>query len=91
MACVNPLQTMAPVGTATVAKAADKDAKYVEFSGAGHMDFTDLPLFSPFLGAMLGHGDIDSEECMTKVNSIVLNWFDYYLKNEGSLDIQARY
>ena len=30
MACVNPLQTMAPVGTATVAKAADKDAKYVE-------------------------------------------------------------
>ncbi len=68
-----------------------KDAKYVEFSGAGHMDFTDLPLFSPFLGAMLGHGDIDSEECMTKVNSIVLNWFDYYLKNEGSLDIQARY
>ena len=55
------------------------------------MDFTDLPLISPFIGSMLGHGDVDSEKCMTTVNGIVLNWFDYYLKNEGKLDIQAKY
>ena len=55
------------------------------------MDFTDLPLISPFLASILGSGDIDHEEMMNKVNGIVLNWFDYYLKNEGTLDIQAKY
>ena len=61
------------------------------FENAGHMDFTDLPMFSPFLGGLLGSGDVDNEAFMNTVNSIVLNWFDYYLKGEGTLDIQARY
>lgn len=68
-----------------------KGGKLVEIPGAGHMDFTDLPLFSPFLGSMLGHGEVDSEKCMTEVNSAALNWFDYYLKGEGALNIMARY
>ena len=68
-----------------------KEGKTVTFSNVEHMDFTDLPLISPFIGSMLGHGDVDSEKCMTTVNGIVLNWFDYYLKNEGKLDIQAKY
>ena len=67
------------------------DCKAVVFEKAEHMDFTDLPMFSPFLGSMLGHGDVDSEEMMTKVNSVVLDWFNYYLKGEGVLDIQAQY
>lgn len=68
-----------------------KDAKTVMFSDAGHMDFTDLPLISPFLGSMLGSGTRDNAEMMNTVNSIILNWFDYYLKGEGALDIKAQY
>ena len=68
-----------------------KDGRIVSFKNARHMDFTDLPLFSPFLGSMLGHGDVDSEKMMTTVNGIVLDWFNYYLKGEGVLDIKAQY
>lgn len=68
-----------------------KDGRTVVFKNAGHMDFTDLPMFSPFLGSMLGSGDVDNEEFMYTVNGIVLNWFDYYLKGEGSLYIEATY
>ena len=67
------------------------DCKTVVFEKAEHMDFTDLPMFWPFLGSMLGHGDVDSEKMMTDVNGVVLDWFNYYLKGEGVLDIQAQY
>ena len=49
------------------------------FSGVGHMDFTDLPLISPFISRMIGGSDIDSEKMMNTVNGIVLDWFNYYL------------
>ena len=68
-----------------------KDGKVSVFANAGHMDFTDLPLISPVLASMLGKGEVDSEEFVTQMNAIILNWFDYYLKNEGTLDIQAKY
>lgn len=68
-----------------------KDGKLVIFKNTGHMDFTDLPLISPTLGNMLGSGDVDNAEFMKLINGIVLNWFDYYLKGEGKLDIQAMY
>jgi hypothetical protein len=55
------------------------------------MDFTDLPLISPFHASMLGRGDVNHDETLGTTNSIVLNWFDYYLKNEGTLDIKAQY
>ena len=68
-----------------------KVSKTVVFKDVEHMDFTDLPLISPFLASMLGSGDVDHEETLGTINSIVLNWFDYYLKNEGTLDIKAQY
>lgn len=68
-----------------------ENAKSVVFQNAGHMNFTDLPMFSPFLSSMLGTGEVDSEEFMYTVNSVVLNWFDYYLKGEGALNIKATY
>lgn len=68
-----------------------KDGKVSVFANAGHMDFTDLPLISPVLASMLGKGEVDSEEFVTQMNAIILNWFDYYLKSEGTLDIQAKY
>ncbi len=48
-----------------------------------HMDFTDLPLLSPFIGKMLGSGERDKKELMTIAGSVlviflllyVLAWF----------------
>ena len=56
-----------------------------------HMDFTDLPLFSPFLGGMLGSGTRDTAETMTLVNSLVLSFFDAHLKGEGAFTVQELY
>ena len=50
------------------------------FEDAGHLNFTDLPLFSPTLAKMLGIGTIDSRKCIEKTNSIILAFFDCYLK-----------
>ena len=62
------------------------DYREVIFNGAGHLNFTDLPLIAPPLAAMLGVGDVDAAECLENVNEVVLTYFDYYLKGEGSLD-----
>ena len=56
-----------------------------------HMDFTDLPLLSPFLGKMLGSGERSTEEIMTIVNSLVLSFFNCYLKGEGVFTAQELY
>ena len=56
-----------------------------------HMDFTDLPLLSPFLGNMLGSGERSTEETMTIVNSLVLQFYDCYLKGEGVFTVQDIY
>ena len=68
-----------------------KDGKRVLFGNCGHMDFTDLPLFSPLLASMLGSEKIDHEAFLNRMNSLVLNWFDFYLKGNGTLYIQAEY
>lgn len=56
-----------------------------------HMDFTDLPLLSPFIGKMLGSGERDTRETMMIVNSIVLDFFDCYLKGESGFSVQEVY
>ncbi len=56
-----------------------------------HMDFTDLPLLSPFIGKMLGSGERDKKETMMIVNSIVLDFFDCYLKGESGFSVQEVY
>lgn len=66
-----------------------KEGKTVVFENVGHMDFTDLPLFSPMLSSMLGSEKIDHEAFMKQVNGLVLDWFDCYLK--GTPDMQAAY
>ena len=61
------------------------------FVGAKHMDFTDLPLFSPFLANMLGSGDVNSEECIDQINEITLNFFNCYLKGNGEFTVNDKY
>ena len=62
------------------------DYREVIFNGAGHLNYTDLPLIAPPLAAMLGVGDVDAAECLKNVNEVVLSYFNFYLKGEGSLD-----
>jgi len=62
------------------------DYREVIFHGAGHLNYTDLPLIAPPLAEMLGVGDVDAAECLKNVNEVVLNYFNFYLKEEGSLD-----
>ena len=59
--------------------------------GSGHMNYTDLPLFSPLLAGLLGTGDVDSEACIAKMNEITADFLDYYLKGEGEFAVEETY
>lgn len=67
------------------------DSKQTVFKDSGHLNFTDLPLFSPVLAGALGTGEIDSRYCIETTNHIILSYFDYYLKGIGDLSIQSEY
>lgn len=58
------------------------DAREAHFSGTEHMDFTDLPLLSPTLASMLGKGSADPEEFVPRMNAVILQYFDHYLKGK---------
>lgn len=64
------------------------DSKQVVVMGSGHINFTDLPMFSPILANMLDTGKIDGRYCIETMNQMVLDYFDYYLKASGELDLQ---
>ncbi len=61
------------------------------FKASGHMNFTDLPLFSPVLAKNLGTGSIDSEHCIRIMNDIVLQFMNQNLKSEGTISLQEYY
>ncbi len=62
---------------------------YVE--GSLHMDYTDLPLFSPFLAKLLGSGNVDHAFVSDTVNSLEVRFFDCYLKGEGQFTVNDYY
>lgn len=68
-----------------------KEGREIQFTDAGHMNFTDLPLFSPPLAALLGTGKRDAKECLVTMNGIIRDYFDYYLKGQGTLSLQETY
>lgn len=61
------------------------------FLGAGHLNFTDLPLFSPALARMLGVGTIDERYCIETTNQVVLEFFDRFLKDSTAFAIKSEY
>ena len=61
------------------------------FAGAGHMNFTDLPLISPFFAKQLGTGTINPETCTDTLNKLILDFFNCYLKDEGDFSVQEHY
>lgn len=67
------------------------DSKYTYFVGSGHMNFTDLPLYSPILASFLGVGEVDAEKCISTMNEVILEYFNCYLKDEGIVKIKECY
>lgn len=67
------------------------DGKNTYFVGSGHMNFTDLPLFSPVLSSLLGTGTVDELECIQTMNEVILKYYNCYLKNQGEMDINESY
>ena len=67
------------------------EAYDVMIHGSGHLNFTDLPLFSPALARMLGTGEADSRYCIETMNQIVLDFFNDTLKDTGTLHLQPEY
>lgn len=61
------------------------------FKNAGHLNFTDLPLFSPVLAKTLGVGTIDERYCIETMNQVVLEFFNGYLKDAGAPEIEKEY
>jgi len=61
------------------------------FVGAGHMNFTDLPLFSPFLAGMFKADKIDAGECVDQMNELVLEFYDCKLKGAGNFEVKDCY
>lgn len=62
------------------------DAKALEgyavvMEDAGHMNFTDLPLFSPFLASTLGTGSVNAGECIETTDQLILQFLNAYLKD----------
>lgn len=71
-----------------------ENAEYTCFKSSGHLNFTDLPLFSPMLGKALGNmgtGDIDSLYCINTMNKLTGDFFDYALKGGEKPDIEKEY
>lgn len=56
------------------------DSYEVIIQGAGHINFTDLPIVSPFLSKLMGTGDVDARYCIEKSNGVILEFFNHYLK-----------
>ena len=59
-----------------------RDSRHEYISGAAHMNYTDLPLFAPFLASKLGTGSIDATECIETMNGMILEFLNCYLKGE---------
>jgi len=70
-----------------------KDAYTTHFKGAKHLSLTDLPLFSPILANILqgGKADIDQYYCIEKTNELILQFFDYELKDKGHFTPKETY
>lgn len=67
------------------------NATEVVIKGAGHLNFTDLPLFSPALANMLGVGSVDARYCINTTNQLVLEYFNCYLKGMQTPQFEKEY
>jgi dienelactone hydrolase len=67
------------------------NATEVVIKNAGHLNFTDLPLFSPTLAKMLGVGSVDARTCIDTTNRLILQYFNCYLKGMETPRFEKEY
>ena len=79
-----------PYSNNTILKNADT-AYSTYFANSGHMDFSDLPLFSPIFAKNLGTGNVDNVVMIDTLNGLVVRFFDCYLKGEGNFSVNEHY
>ena len=75
-----------------------KDFHEVVIDDISHMNFTDFAMVSPILSKLMCQGTAssgvskaDPRERIETINSIILDFFDYYLKGEGELNLKEEY
>ncbi|MBO6310507.1 MAG: hypothetical protein J6N70_17055 [Oribacterium sp.] len=61
------------------------------FRNTEHMNLTDLPLFAPAPAKLLGTGSADPADCIDRVNALVLDFFDSYIKDSGDFSADESY
>lgn len=70
----------------------------VHFTGTNHFSVTDLPLVSPFFVSMMSSGvpgvggaKANAFDTLQQMNEIILQFFNAYLKNEGTFTAAGKY
>jgi dienelactone hydrolase len=63
----------------------------VVLKNSGHMNLTDLVMFSPALAKYLGTGTVDSRTCLTTMNGIIRSYFDWKLKGAPDPQLKGAY
>ncbi len=67
------------------------EAYEVVLLDAGHLNFSDLPLFSPLLAKAMGVGTVDARYGIEMMNFVVLEFFDSILKEGTKPDLRKEY
>jgi len=66
----------------TFMKGLDSDHYHFILRNSKHMDFSDVPLFSPLSSLFLQTGSISANKAVQTINRVVLSFFDQYLKEK---------
>ncbi len=65
-------------------KRGQPDQQWITVEGTEHLDFTDVPLFSPHISRLLEVGTRDHRKVVALVNQIALEFFDQSLRSVPS-------
>ncbi|MCH7763547.1 MAG: dienelactone hydrolase family protein [Candidatus Marinimicrobia bacterium] len=62
----------------------DSNSFHFILKDSRHLDFTDVPLFSPISSLLLETGSIPAKRAVMITNEVVLSFFDTFLKNKNN-------
>ena len=73
-----------------ISKNSDK-VQNIVMKDAGHLNMTDLPMFSPVIAKYLGTGEVDSRKCLESLNGVIREFFDWRLKDAEKPEFKEEY